>query len=683
MSEIKASVCPHDCPSACALEVECLDAHTIGKVNGARDNDYTQGVVCTKVAKYAERVHHPERLRVPLIRTGARGSGEFREASWEEALRRVAEQFASAAEEFGSEAVWPYYYAGTMGQVQRDGILRLKNAMGYSGMRKTICTSIAWAGWNAGAGVARGCDPRDMRKSDLIVIWGCNAIATQINLMKLVAQAKKERAAQLVVIDPATTETAQKADLHLALKPGTDGALAAAVMHCAFRDGYADWDYLTRMSDDPHGLQASLADKTPQWAAEITGLAVAQIEAFARLYGTTPRSYIRLGIGFSRSRNGAHNVHSVACLPVVTGAWQHPGGGALLGTSAIFNRLDKSLIEGTALAQSPTRDLDMSRIGAILLGEEPDLRGGPPVKAMLIQNTNPMVVAPNLGKVHRGFAREDLFVCVHEQFMTETARMADVVLPATTSMEHDDIYTSYGQVHLQLAAPVIEPYADCRSNHEVICELGRRLGLEDESFSMDARTMIDQTLRRSGYPGYEAMREQKWLDCSTDQDMQFAQGFGWPDGKFRLRADWSKMGEYHQGMPDWPGYWEVTEQVNADTPFRLITPPARYFLNTSFTQSPCALAKEGRPTVRVHPADAGAVDVEEGQRVAVGNARGTLHLHAEISDATRPGVLEIQGIWPGDAFEDGIGVNLLIGDDIAQPDGGAVFHDAAVWLRAQ
>lgn len=681
MSTFKASVCPHDCPSACALEVECLDERTIGKVRGAKDNDYTQGVLCTKVANYAERVHHPDRLREPMVRVGKKGSGEFKVVSWDEALTRVADEFKRATDELGAGSVWPYYYAGTMGQIQRDGIIRLKNALDYSGMLKTICTQIAYAGWTAGAGVVRGTDPRDMRHSDLIVIWGCNAVATQINLMKLVAQAQRERGAKLVVIDPATTGTAKKADLHLALNPGSDGALAAAVMFCAFRDGYADHDYLARFTDDARGLEAELADKTPAWAAGITGLSVDQIEQFAQLYGRTQRSFIRLGIGFSRSRNGAHNVFSVSCLPAVTGAWQHPGGGALLGTSSIF-KLDKSLIEGVGSGSGNSRDLDMSRIGAILTGQPEDLKGGPQVKAMLIQNTNPMAVAPDLKKVYEGFAREDLFVCVHEQFMTETAKMADVVLPATTCMEHHDLYTSYGQVYMQVSAPVIEPYANCRSNHEVICELGRRLGVDDPGFSMDAQTMIEKTLELSAYPDYEQMLTQKWFDCAEGVDMQYTNGFAWPDGKFRFKADWSAVGSNPEGMPSWPGHWDVTIKTSENMPFRLTTPPARYFLNTSFTQSPCALKKEGRPVVTIHPLDAKKINISNGQKVEIGNQLGAIRLHAEVKDSIRSGVLEVRGIWPGDAFEDGVGVNVLIGADAAQPNGGVAFHDAAVWIRS-
>lgn len=681
MSEFVPSVCPHDCPSACALEIERIDAHTIAKVRGAKGNDYTQGVICSKVSKYAERVHHPDRLREPLVRTGPKGSGAFKQVTWEEALDRVAKEFTQATDEFGSESVWPYFYGGTMGQLQRGGINRLKNALGYSAMQGTICTTIAYAGWTAGVGAVRGADPRQMRNSDLIVIWGCNAVATQINVMKLVAQARQARGTKVVVIDPSKTGTAQKADVHLALKPGTDGALAAAVMHCAFRDELADWEYLKRMTDNPNGLHDSLLDKTPAWAASITGLTREQIEQFATDYNSTKRSFIRLGIGFSRSRNGAHNIHSVACMPAVTGAWQHTGGGALLGTSGIF-KLDKTLIEGSRLAGNKGRELDMSRIGAILTGQEKDLLGGPPVKAMLIQNTNPMTVAPDLHKVKKGFARDDLFVCVHEQFMTETAMMADVILPATSCVEHADLYTSYGQMYLQASAPVIEPYANCRSNHEVICGLAQRLGTDDPSFTLSAEQLIDQTLLNSGYPDYQSLLAQKWLDCSEDVDMQFAQGFDWPDGKFHLKADWSKVGPNYQGMPSWPGHWDVTTQTSEQMPYRLTTPPARRFLNTSFTQSPSSVKSEGRPSVRIHPDDAKPAQVTNHQLVEIGNDLGAVKLHADITDLTQPGVLEVRGIWPGYAFEEKVSINSLISAEPVQPSGGVAFHDAAVWLRA-
>ena len=301
MTATRASVCPHDCPSTCALEIEVADGR-IGAVRGARDNSYTSGVICGKVSRYAERVHHPERLTQPLLRTGPKGSGQFREIGWDEALDRLAGSFMETTARHGSAAVWPYYYAGTMGLVQRDGINRLRHAMRYSRQISTICSTAVETGWKAGVGVVAGPDSREIAKADLIVVWGGNPVNTQVNVMTHIARARKERGAKLVVIDPYRTGTAQQADLHLALRPGTDAALACAVMHVAFRDGHADRAYMARYADDPAALEAHLATRGPDWAAGITGLSVEEIERFAVLYGRTQRSFIRVGYGFSRLR---------------------------------------------------------------------------------------------------------------------------------------------------------------------------------------------------------------------------------------------------------------------------------------------------------------------------------------------------------------------------------------------
>jgi anaerobic selenocysteine-containing dehydrogenase len=670
------SVCPHDCPSTCALEVERLSPTRIGKVRGAAGNSYTAGVVCAKVARYAERQHHPDRLAFPLRRVGPKGEGigAYQPLSWEAALDEVAEAFERAAARHGRETVWHYFYAGTMGLVQRDGIERLRHAMGYSRMLSTICVALSDAGWLAGVGVKYGVDSREIAESNLIVVQGGNPVATQVNVMTHISRARKQRGALLVVVDPYRTGTAEVADIHLMPRPGTDGALAAAVMHVLFKEGFADRDYLARYTDVPAELEAHLQNRTPEWAETISGVPAASIVDFARLYGRTR-------YGFSRSRNGAAQLHAVSCLPAVTGAWRERGGGALYSNGGLY-RLDKTLIEGLDVLDPNTRLLDQSRIGPVLTGDRRDLGEGPPVTALLIQNTNPMVVCPESNKVRQGFAREDLFTCVHEQFMTDTAKMADIVLPATTFLEHDDIYTAGGHTHLQLARPVVEPYAEARPNHYVICELARRLGAHHRGFQMTEREIIEETLRLSGKPSTAAFDQGRWLDCAPPfEEGHFLKGFGHADGKFRFKPDWKAVGVDHAKMPVLPDHAELIDSADEAHPFRMVAAPARQFLNSTFTETPGSRARESRPTVMIHPTDSARLAIAEGDRLRLGNRRGSIVIHARIFDGLQPGVVVVESIWPNGAFEEGIGVNALTSADAGPPKGGAVFHDTAIWIR--
>jgi anaerobic selenocysteine-containing dehydrogenase len=683
--DLVASVCPHDCPSVCALEVERLDARTIGRVHGRKDHPYTAGVVCTKVSRYAERQHHPDRLSTPLLRRGAKGEGmsAFVPISWEEALDRVAEGFARAVARYGSETVWPHFYAGTMGLVQRDGINRLRHALRYSRQHSTICVVLSDTGWTAGAGVKRGTDAREIPDADLVVMWGGNPVATQVNVMTHITRARKERGAPFVVIDPYRTPTAEVADIHLAPRPGTDGALACAVMHVLFKEGYADRAYMAKYTSGAAALEAHLASRDPAWAAAITGLSPEVIVDFARLYGRTKRSYIRIGYGFSRSRNGAMQLFAASCLPAVTGAWQYRGGGALYGQGAALYRLDRTLIEGLDVVDRKTRILDQSRIGPILTGDKRDLGEGPPVTAMLIQNTNPMVVSPDSNRVRRGFLRDDLFVCVHEQFMTETAAMADVVLPATTMLEHDDIYTATAHTFLQVSRRVVEPYAEARSNHFVISALAERLGAKHPGFAMTEWEIIDRSLALSDLPGADEILAKGGHDMALPfETAHFLDGFGHADKRFHFAADWAAMGPHHQKLPALPDHAAVIDAADAEHPFRMVAPPARSFLNTTFNNLPSSLAREGEPTARIHPEDLAALGLGGGARVRLGNRQGSVVLRARAFDGLQRGVIVVEGIWPNRAFDEGIGINALTSADPGLPAGGAVFHDTAVWLRA-
>jgi anaerobic selenocysteine-containing dehydrogenase len=661
-----------------------LDGTRIGFVRGAAANDYTAGVVCAKVARYSERIHHPDRVVHPLLRTGPKGSGQFRQIAWDEALDRVAGAFTDITARHGAEAVWPFYFAGTMGLVQRDGINRLRHVMRYSRQKMTICTSLPESGWIAGAGRSQGIDPREMVKSDLIVVWGGNPVATQVNVMHHIARARKERGAKLVVVDPYRTGTAAVADLHVAPRPGTDGALACAMMHVVFRDGLADRDYMARFTDCPEALEAHLASRGPEWAEQITGIPAAEIEAFARLYAGTKRSFLRIGYGFARQRNGAAAMHAVSCLAAVTGAWQYEGGGALWSNRGMYH-WDKTLIEGLDARDLSIRVLDMSRIGSVLTGDRTELGDGPQVHGLLIQNQNPVTVCPDSNRVRRGFARDDLFVCVHEQFMTETARWADIVLPATMFMEHDDLYQAGGHSYIQIGPKLIDPPGECRSNHEVLQGLAARLGAKHPGFEMTAMEIIDATLQASGWPDATTVLETGGIDAFAGmsfEDKHFLNGFPTRDGRFRFAPDWAALGAGHAAMPRLADHMPLIDHTTADCPFRLVTAPARNYLNTSFTETPSSRHREGRPTVLVHPDDAARLGIAEDARVVLGNARGEVTLHARITDGMQPGVLVSESVWPSECFEGGIGINALTSDDPGPPAGGAVFHDTAVWLRA-
>ncbi|WP_127145845.1 molybdopterin-containing oxidoreductase family protein [Pelagibacterium montanilacus] len=684
------SVCPHDCPSTCALDVEVLDTGRIGRVRGAKDDPYTAGVICEKVARYAERVHHPDRLLYPMRRSGPKGSGEWTRISWDEALDEIATRLLAIEAEHGPEAIWPYYYAGTMGHVHRDGINRLRHAKGYSGQYDTICTMISWSGYLAGTGMMTGTNPEQIAESDCVVIWGTNPVATQVNVMTHAVRARRERGAKLVVVDIYRTATMEQADVPLLIRPGTDGALALAVMNVLLREGLADRDYLAERTDFDAEVEAGIGQMTPERAAEITGLMVGEIEEFARLLGARPRAYFRLGYGFSRQRNGATNMHAALCIPAVLGAWRHRGGGAFHSHSGAW-KLDKSHIAGKHLARTETRELDMSRIGPVLVGDPEALKGGGPVKALFIQNTNPVVVAPDQAMVRDGFAREDLFTVVHEQFMTDTAQMADIVLPATMFLEHTDYYTRGGHTRVLYGPGIVEAPGEARSNHWLIEELARRLDAPQAASGKTDVEMVAHTMERSGYGSLEAFAERGFIDRSLPEDRdRYEKGFAWPDGRFRFKPDWEETRQISGRtwvcdpaiMPAMVAFIDRNEPTCPDVPFRLTTSPARAFLNSSFTETPGSQRRAGEPSLLMHPDDAQRLEMDEGHAVTVGNHRGSVELTLKLFAGLQTGVVVAEGLHANRAHRKGRGINMLIGSDAVPPFGGAAFHDAAVWVKA-
>ncbi|MBF0625367.1 MAG: molybdopterin-dependent oxidoreductase [Magnetococcales bacterium] len=665
------STCPMDCPSACALEVTQTDGRVTG-LRGNRDHPFTRGVICGKVARYVEIQNGP-RLTSPLLRVGAKGADHFRPVTWEVALERIVTELQRVIQRSGPQAVFAHFYAGTMGLVQRSAVERLVHRAGFSRMAPTICASIAGAGWLAGVGRKIGPDPAEMRHSDLILLWGINAVSTHINLMTFVREARQQ-GARLVVVDPYRTRTARLADQHLDPRPGTDGALVAAMIHVLLEEGLSDPEFLAERTDFDPEVREHFRQRSPEWAAPITGLDPAVIRAFARDYGRARAPFLKIGFGLSRQANGAVNLHAVSCLPAVTGAWRRVGGGALLSTSDCVRIDDEAVLQSHWLAQRPSRILDMSRLGALLTGAAVD----PPIEALLTFSANPAAACPDLSAVRRGLLREDLFTVVHEQVMTDTARLADVVLPATTFLEHEDLYKSYGQTTLQWAKPVVAPTGAARCNHDVVDAIARGLGFDEPPFRRSVAETVRTVLADSGLPPPESWPNHPWLDVTPSPDAaHFRHGFGQADGRFHFRPGWRDP-----AMPTLPDHWPVNRRDRADEasryPLDFMTPPDHAVLNSTFAGLDTVQKRRGPPVLMLNPADAAARGIGDGQPVVVFNDLGRLTLTARLTSDVRPGLCLCESNRVADEFPEGIGLNLLTHADRTAPAGGPAFHDNRV-----
>ena len=486
------AACPHDCPDTCAMEVTVADGRAV-KLRGASDLPFTNGALCTKVAHYLERVYSEQRLRYPMKRVGKKGEGRFARISWDEALDTIAERFSAIAAD-DPRAILPYSYAGTMGLVQGGSMdFRFFNRLGASRLDRTICASAGAAGWKATVGASVGMDPEAIVDARLIIIWGANPVVSNLHGWRYILEAKR-RGAKLVCIDPWRTQTAEKCDLHLAPWPGTDGALALAMMQVLIADDLVDRAYIAAHTLGFDALAARVATCTPEWAAPLTGLSAESIRDLAREYGRTQPAAIRLNYGLNRCAGGGMAVRNIACLPALTGAWRHPAGGALLSTSGNFP-IDQEALERpelyTAHHHRPPRTINMSSIGEALL-----TANEPPIRALYVYDSNPVAVAPDGGRVREGFAREDLFCVVHELFQTDTADYADILLPATSQLEHRDIHKSYGHLYALTNEPAIAPLGEAKPNTEVFRLLAARLGFSDAALFESDDEIAAQAFRR-------------------------------------------------------------------------------------------------------------------------------------------------------------------------------------------
>jgi anaerobic selenocysteine-containing dehydrogenase len=672
--------CPHDCPDTCSMVTTVQDGVAI-KVHGNANHPHTGGALCTKVSRYTERTYHPERLLHPLKRSGPKGSGQFVPVSWDEALAEIAARLKAVAA-VNPQAILPYSYAGTMGLVQGESMAgRFFNKLGAAELDRTICASAGGEALTQTVGGKFGTKIEFFAESALIIIWGSNSIASNLHFWRHVQTAKRN-GARVICIDPRKTETADKCHVHIALRPGTDAALALAVMHELIRNDWLDHDYIAQHTigweavGPSAGLKARALEWTPERAAEVCGISAEEIRSLAREYGETCKAgkpaAIRLNYGLQRVRGGGNAVRAITCLPALTGAWKHRAGGALLSTSGAFPYDDKALQQPELRTGGTPRKINMSTIGDDLL--KTDAAGAPLVQAMIVYNSNPVAVAPDSGKVVQGFAREDLFTVVLEHFQTDTADYADYILPATTQLEHWDIHGSYGHTDVLLNRPAIAPLGQARTNTQIFRDLAKRMGFTDACFADD-----DETLARTGFGkavDFDVLLSQGFYTLPM-ADAPFASGtFPTPSGKCeffsqRLHA----MGQ--DGLPDHLPNFEVAGSGDR-FPLAMISPPARNFLNSTFVNVKSLRDIEGQPLLEIHADDAASRGITSGDIVRVFNARGSYRCAAEVSKRARPGVVHGLGVWWRKLGLDGSNVNELTSQNLTDMGRAPTFYDCAV-----
>jgi anaerobic selenocysteine-containing dehydrogenase len=667
------------------MAVTVVDGRAID-LRGAKGHPVTRGFLCQKMAHYLDRVYSADRLLFPMRRVGAKGAGSFERVSWDEALDTIAQRFASiAASSDGPQAILPYSYAGTMGKLQSSSLdRRFFQKLGASLLDRTICATAGGIGMEYTVGRGKfGADPMAANLCKLIINWGSNTVHTNSHLWSLMVEARKRNGTRIVSIDPYRGETAARSDWHLAIRPGTDAALALGLMHIIWREGWQDEDYLTRATVGAAPLrERALADYAPQHVSEITGLPESDIEALAEMYARAHPSLIRVNYGLQRHGGGGMAVRTIACLPAIVGAWRHHGGGVLLSTSGAFDfAMDK--LTRPDLSPSGTRTINMNHLGEALAGDLP----GPPVRALYVYNCNPAAVAPNQRLVTQGLMRDDLFTVVHELFATDTVDYADIVLPATSQLEHVDIHSAYGHHYVMYNPPAIAPIGECRSNNDVFRALAARLGMEPALFP-DDETLIAQAL--DGGPTVQGitldrLKSEPSIRLNLPQPfVPFADGhFPTPSGKCELYSERMRA----DGFDPLPTYIPPHEdprtrpELARRFPLQLLSPPRPQFLNSTFAGSPKHRAAAGDPTVELARSDATKRGLRDGDWVVVYNDRGQFEARVELSDSVKPGVAVALGIYWRKHVAGGANANATTPSALTDMGGGATFFDNLVEVR--
>ncbi|WP_422930416.1 molybdopterin-containing oxidoreductase family protein [Singulisphaera sp. PoT] len=680
-----SSVCPLDCPDTCSMHVTVEDGVAV-ELKGDRSHPFTRGFLCQKMARYLDRVYSDRRILHPLKRTGPKGSGRFERISWDEALGEVADRFRAVADsEHGPQAILPYSYYGTMGKLQASSLdRRFFHRLGASILDRTICSSAGTVGYEYTIGRGRyGTDPLAIPKCRFIVNWGSNTAHTNSHLWSLMIEARKN-GATIVTIDPYRSGTAARSDWHIPIRPGTDAAFALGAMHVIWRDGLHDADYLEQYTLGADELRRRVLDEySPGRVAEITGIDEETLTTFAHRLAKEQPSFIRLNYGLQRHYGGGMAVRTITCLPAVIGSWRHHGGGALLSTAGTYD-FNMGKLTRPDLSPPGTRVVNMNQLGEALSGELP----GPPVKALYVYNANPAAVTPDQQRVLDGLRREDLFTVVHEQFATDTADHADIVLPATTQLEHLDVHSSYGHHYVMLNNPAIAPRGEARSNNDVFRALARRLEFEPEDFP-DDETLIRELL--DGGPSVrgitlERLRSEGSIRLEIpDTYTPFAQGgFPTPSGKCEFYSEQMKV----NGFDPLPVYMPPREdpQTRADLaarfPLQLLSPPRPQFLNSTFANEDRHRAAAGDPTIELARADAEMRNLTEGEWAEVFNDRGRFLARVVVGDSVRPGVAVSPGIYWNKLSPGQSNVNQTTSSALTDMGGGATLFDNLVEVRA-